>query len=141
MSTKYKFIDLFAGCGGMSLGLEQAGFEPVLYNELNQSAAETYRINREDENIKYIRDVKDINKEKVEDLRNIDLVCGGPPCQGYSAIGIRRSHKAEGQDYRDETLQFKAESPSAKRHRAQSMSHNRRNAVDRPDFPENGESW
>ena len=37
-----KFIDLFAGCGGLSLGLEKAGFKPVLVSELNKSAAETY---------------------------------------------------------------------------------------------------
>ena len=51
--TKQKnhFIDLFAGCGGFSLGLEQAGFEPVLFNELNESAADSYRINREDKEI------------------------------------------------------------------------------------------
>ena len=45
----HKFIDLFAGCGGLSLGLEQAGFKPVYVNELNKYALETYLINRENE--------------------------------------------------------------------------------------------
>ncbi len=90
-----KFIDLFAGCGGLSLGLENADFKPVLFSELNKSAADTYRKNRECKNIKFIPDVKEIKEEALENFRNIDLVCGGPPCQGYSAIGIRRSHKAE----------------------------------------------
>ena len=90
-----KFIDLFAGCGGLSLGLEQAGFKPVLVSELNESAAKTYKINRNEEDFEFIRDVKDIKGEIVKDFNNIDLVCGGPPCQGYSAIGIRRTHKAE----------------------------------------------
>ena len=89
-----KFIDLFAGCGGLSLGLEQAGFKPVLVSELNESAAKTYKINRNEEDFEFIRDVKDIKGEIVKDFNNIDLVCGGPPCQGYSAIGIRRTHKA-----------------------------------------------
>ena len=40
-------IDLFAGCGGLSLGLEQAGFEPVFVNELNADAMESYLLNRE----------------------------------------------------------------------------------------------
>ena len=93
-SSKF-FIDLFAGCGGLSLGLEQAGFKPVLVSELNKSAAETYKSNRSEENIIYIPDVKNITEEKVKKFKNIDLVCGGPPCQGYSAIGIRRTHKAE----------------------------------------------
>ena len=96
INKNYKFIDLFAGCGGLSLGLEQAGFEPVLFSELNPSAAETYQINRSE--IDYIADVYDISKDDVEKYGDIDLVCGGPPCQGYSAIGIRRTHKADKKD-------------------------------------------
>ena len=46
MKNKHTFIDLFAGCGGLSLGLEQAGFQPVYVNELNKDALETYLINR-----------------------------------------------------------------------------------------------
>ena len=71
-----KFIDLFAGCGGLSLGLEQAGFKPVLVSELNESAAKTYKINRNEEDFEFIRDVKDIKGEIVKDFNNIDLVCG-----------------------------------------------------------------
>jgi len=41
-----KVIDLFAGSGGLSLGLEQAGFEPVFVNELNADAMSTYLLNR-----------------------------------------------------------------------------------------------
>ena len=43
------YIDLFAGCGGLSLGLEQAGFFPLYVNELNKDALETYLINRDKE--------------------------------------------------------------------------------------------
>ena len=46
-TKKKTFIDLFAGCGGLSLGLEQAGFFPLYVNELNKDAMETYLINRE----------------------------------------------------------------------------------------------
>ena len=42
-----KIVSLFAGCGGLSLGLEQAGFFPLYVNELNKDAMETYLINRE----------------------------------------------------------------------------------------------
>ena len=42
------FIDLFAGAGGLSLGLEQAGFQPVFVNELNPDAMKTYLINRKE---------------------------------------------------------------------------------------------
>ena len=49
MKKKPKFIDLFAGCGGLSLGLELAGFQPVYVNELNQDAMNTYLANRNDD--------------------------------------------------------------------------------------------
>ncbi len=43
---RHTFVDLFAGCGGLSLGMEQAGFVPVFANEIWDVAAETYRRNR-----------------------------------------------------------------------------------------------
>jgi len=50
---KNTFIDLFAGCGGLSLGLEQAGFNTVYVNELNNDALSTYLENRsEDKHLK-----------------------------------------------------------------------------------------
>ena len=111
-SWSQKFIDLFAGCGGLSLGLEQAGFKPVYVNELNKDALETYLINRENE-YPYLRDpkfhsqdIKDCINPKFfsklkRDLRKefgsseVDLICGGPPCQGFSGIGIRRSYSVD----------------------------------------------
>lgn len=110
--NKPTFIDLFAGCGGLSLGFEQAGFYPVYVNELNKDALETYLINRE---FKYphLRDPKfhsnDIKecinenffKRLKKNLRKefgtskVDLVCGGPPCQGFSGINIRRSYSVD----------------------------------------------
>lgn len=111
--NSFKFIDLFAGCGGMSLGLEEAGFSPVYVNELNHDALETYLINRE-QDFPYLRDKKfhsnDIlncfdkdnyfeslkkNLRKIHGSSKIDLICGGPPCQGYSRMGIRRNYAVE----------------------------------------------
>ena len=100
---KLTFVDLFAGCGGLSLGLEQAGFSPVYVNELNKDAMESYLMNRRmhfphlDKYKSY--DIKEAIKNQAifEDLtkKGIDLVCGGPPCQGFSNIGIRRSYSVE----------------------------------------------
>lgn len=100
---KLTFVDLFAGCGGLSLGLEQAGFSPVYVNELNKDAMESYLVNRR-EHFPYLDkyksyDIKEAIKTQAifEDLakKDIDLVCGGPPCQGFSNIGIRRSYSVE----------------------------------------------
>jgi DNA (cytosine-5)-methyltransferase 1 len=98
-NSKYYCIDLFAGCGGLSLGLEQAGFTPLLFSEINDSAAKTYKANRVNGVIQ-IGDIYDYDDEKIEEhltawktreINEIDLVCGGPPCQGYSGIGHRRT--------------------------------------------------
>ena len=104
---KLKSIDLFAGCGGLSLGLEMAGFETVFVNELHPDAMQTFLVNRPNSNLSekknHIHDIfsltknpKDLAAFKIrmqKEHGEIDLVCGGPPCQGYSGIGHRRTFK------------------------------------------------
>lgn len=80
--TGLKFIDLFAGCGGLSLGFCRQGFGPVGAVEWERDAAETYRVNI-DETI----EVADIGK--VVHWFKADVVVGGPPCQGFSQLGSR----------------------------------------------------
>lgn len=113
---QYSFVDLFAGCGGLSLGLELAGFHPVFVNELNSNALGSYLLNRETNHPNLLeanfncQDVKHlINDDRIKKLKidlkksyNIDvnkgelgLVVGGPPCQGFSGIGHRRSYSVE----------------------------------------------
>ena len=69
MNKESTFIDLFAGCGGLSLGLEQAGFTPVYVNELNKDALETYLVNRNEypllRDIRFhSRDIHELTKKK-----------------------------------------------------------------------------
>lgn len=110
-----KVMDLFAGCGGLSLGLELAGFFPVFVNELNEDARETYIRNRESINPLlrnpgfHSADVKSMlaSPAYVRALEKrflseygfghgeLDLLVGGPPCQGFSGIGHRRSYSVE----------------------------------------------
>lgn len=97
-------IDLFAGCGGLSLGLEQAGFQPLLVSELNKDAMATYMANRQGQGIKQEFDIHKLTNAKLgrymDEWSNpdIDLVCGGPPCQGYSGIGHRRTFNLNKED-------------------------------------------
>ena len=85
-------IDLFAGVGGLSLGFEMAGFEVVLANEFDKSIADAYIENRP--GTKMI--VQDITKLPIEETfgpyaGRTTAVIGGPPCQGFSQKGQRKS--------------------------------------------------
>ncbi len=99
-------IDLFAGCGGLTRGLEWAGFDCVAFNELNSDAADSFAANfpnaiRLDGDIRTALTpgvIKDVLKPRIEEKGGLDLLCGGPPCQGFSGIGHRRTHKLEKKD-------------------------------------------
>ena len=89
---KPRVIDLFAGVGGLSLGFEKKGFDVVLANEYDASIAASYIANHK--NTKMI--VGDITSLDLEDTfgklaGTIDVVIGGPPCQGFSQKGQRKT--------------------------------------------------
>ncbi len=105
------FIELFAGCGGLSLGLEAAGFRPLAVTEINKDALATYVANRSGllsgtGRLRCYGDTRELRSAarigqlrriwKKEGLRDIDLLCGGPPCQGYSSRGRRRTQRVQG---------------------------------------------
>ncbi len=87
-------IDLFAGCGGLSLGMEQAGFKTVFANEINKALFETYLFNRNlTKDCYFIGDINELNRNinlYEAKFKGIDLVCGGPPCQGFSMANRQR---------------------------------------------------
>ena len=89
--NEYKCIDLFAGCGGLSLGFEMAGFNIPLAIEIDEWASETYEKNHPSTEV-LIGDITQIteldNIISKEDLP-VDGIIGGPPCQGFSLSGNR----------------------------------------------------
>jgi DNA (cytosine-5)-methyltransferase 1 len=83
-------IDLFSGCGGLTLGLKRAGFDVLASVEIDELSAETYRLNHPEVKI-WNRDIRELKIETVKrKLRlrvgELDLLAGCPPCQGYSSI-------------------------------------------------------
>ncbi|MBJ2354828.1 DNA cytosine methyltransferase [Sphaerochaeta sp. S2] len=85
-------IDLFAGAGGLSLGMEQAGFDVIFANEIDATSAYTYIKNRQLSKDRFFEgDISVLNKELSEnEFENCFLVCGGPPCQGFSEANRQR---------------------------------------------------
>lgn len=85
-------IDLFAGVGGLSLGFERQGFNVVLANEYDKSIAKSYKYNHKNTKM-IVGDITTINlKETFSKFeRKIDVVIGGPPCQGFSQKGLRKT--------------------------------------------------
>lgn len=91
MKKKHTCIELFAGAGGLALGLEKAGFEELALVEIDHTACETLRINRpkwnviEEDVVVFSR--KDLLKEFGLKKGELDLVSGGYPCQSFSYAG------------------------------------------------------
>jgi DNA (cytosine-5)-methyltransferase 1 len=83
-NREYKLLELFAGGGGLAIGMERAGFESVLLNELDKHACNTLRKNRPDWNVVE----GDISKISFKQYRDqIDILSGGFPCQSFSYAG------------------------------------------------------
>lgn len=85
MADKLTAVSLFTGAGGMDIGFERAGIEVVLANELMSDAAATYNANHAS-GVMVNDDVNNIF-DLLGQFRGVDLVFGGPPCQGFSVAG------------------------------------------------------
>lgn len=88
----YNTIDLFAGAGGLSLGFEQTKkFDIKVAFEFNPAMQETYKKNHP--GVSVFGDVRDANYTQIrEKYGNIDVVIGGPPCQGFSNANRQKNH-------------------------------------------------
>lgn len=79
-------VSFFAGCGGLDLGFEQAGFRVVWANEFDPTMRATYELNHPHTQLIF----KDINNLHPEDIPNCDGFIGGPPCQSWSIAGRQK---------------------------------------------------
>lgn len=89
-NNKLKVLDLFCGCGGMTTGLIAAGLEVVAGVDIWGKAIESYKSNHD--HLAICADLTKFPPEKIKkkyNISNIDVLVGGPPCQGFSLAGKR----------------------------------------------------
>lgn len=84
--TTLRFIDLFAGIGGIRLGFQRAGCKCIWANDNDKYAAKTYAANFGGKNF----NGADIKKIKSSDIPDFDILCGGFPCQPFSIAGVSK---------------------------------------------------
>lgn len=96
-------IDFFCGCGGLSYGFVQAGFNVIIGIDNDKAALQTFETNHPNS----LGLMLDLSKENfIDELdqyvngRSIDIIIGGPPCQGFSLTGTRNSLDKRNQLFR-----------------------------------------
>lgn len=91
MEEQYTVLDLFCGCGGLSLGFEEAGYNILLGIDVWQDALKTYKYNHRNSST-LCADLSTLSVEDVDkaiESKHVDVIIGGPPCQGFSVAGKR----------------------------------------------------
>lgn len=105
MTPTYSYIDLFAGCGGLSLGLHNAGWKGLFAIEKSPDAFKTLKYNLIDkkqhfdwpswlpkENLEIDKVLEDYKEQLIQLRDKVSMVAGGPPCQGFSTAGLRKEN-------------------------------------------------
>jgi DNA (cytosine-5)-methyltransferase 1 len=107
LARRLTAVDLFSGCGGMTLGLRRAGFKVVAAIEIDDLAAETYRLNHPD-TILFEADIRSVDASEfarrvLGRRKRLDLLAACPPCQGYSEVRTLR-HRLAAMDQRNKLV-------------------------------------
>lgn len=85
-----KFLDLFSGIGGFRLGMENAGHECVAFCEIDKFARASYKAIQDTKNEVEMHDITTVSDDFIRGLGDIDIICGGFPCQAFSIAGKRQ---------------------------------------------------
>jgi DNA (cytosine-5)-methyltransferase 1 len=97
MKQTLNTLDLFSGCGGMSLGFTWAGFKSVLASDIDENCEKTFNTNFPD--VPFLcGDLSEFQQKDFDKFigkENIDVIIGGPPCQGFSLANKKRNKVSE----------------------------------------------
>lgn len=99
-----KSLDLFTGAGGFVTGFKQAGIEATICNDIEESACISLKINHPEINVLCADIQLQETKDKLIEVglkEEVDIICGGPPCQGFSMAGFRDVNDPRNQLFRD----------------------------------------
>lgn len=85
-----KFLDLFAGIGGFRLGMEAAGHQCIGFCEIDKFARASYKAIHDTRGEIEFHDITSVSNDFIQSIGNVDIICGGFPCQAFSIAGNRR---------------------------------------------------
>ncbi|MFW5871888.1 MAG: DNA cytosine methyltransferase, partial [bacterium] len=108
------FIDLFCGAGGLSRGLEMAGHKCLLGVDFDKHAINTFAHNHKNAEA-YCGDICDLKDTKLKNIlknQRVDMVVGGPPCQGFSTVGLGNPNDTRNKLFREFCRLVKTLEPS-----------------------------
>ena len=115
-ARKYTVLDLFCGCGGLSKGFEMAGYDILLGVDFNKPALDTYKYNHKNSEALYADLSKDETLDAISNVikgKTLDVIIGGPPCQGFSLTGRRQFDDERNKLYLSMIAAVKRFSPKA----------------------------
>jgi DNA (cytosine-5)-methyltransferase 1 len=103
LKANLNFIDLFSGAGGISVGVKSAGFNKIASVEIDNDASNTIRKNFP-ESVHFEIPIQNLSEQMLDNAlkgRKVDVIFGGPPCQGFSVAGLRNPNDPRNQLFKE----------------------------------------
>jgi len=103
----FTYVELFCGLGGLSQGFVQAGYQGLFATDIEQEQVETFSLNHPNTSV-LVTDIRHLSSQDITahsgiERDQLDVLLGGPPCQGFSTYGKRRTDDERNQLFREFT--------------------------------------